>query len=67
VIFRSLLMTSDLESTASLLSADDLLALDEIAGQLERPDLSFEHRSELLQAIADMAEKYRCDPRLAES
>jgi hypothetical protein len=58
-------MTSDLECTPSLLSADDRLVLDEIADELEQPGLSFDRRSELLQAIADIAEKYTCDPRLA--
>jgi hypothetical protein len=58
-------MTSDLDRTPSLLSADDRLVLDEIATELEQPGLSFERRSELIQAIADIAEKYTCDPRLA--
>jgi hypothetical protein len=57
-------MTSDLECTSSLLSADDRVVLDEIAIELDQPGLSFERRSELLQAIADIAEKYDCDPRL---
>jgi hypothetical protein len=58
-------MTSELACTPSLLSADDLLALDEIADQLKQPDLSFARRAELLQNIAEIAEKYMCDPRLA--
>ena len=57
-------MTSDLDCT-SLVSADDRILLDEIADELESPGLSFERRSELLHAIADIAEKYTCDPRLA--
>ena len=58
-------MTFDLECTPSLVSAEDRLTLDEIADELEQPGLSMQRRSELRQAIADIAEKYTCDPRLA--
>ena len=58
-------MTSDRECASSLVSADDRIVLDEIANELEQPGLSFERRSQLLQAITDIAEKYNCDPRLA--
>ena len=49
----------------SILSAEDMLALDAIANELASPEITAERRSELTQAIADIAEKYTCDPRLS--
>lgn len=57
-------MTSVVERTPSVLSAEDMLALDCIATELAQSELTAERRGELLEAIADLADKYTCDPRL---
>lgn len=60
-------MTTTVDPTPfTVLSADDALALDGIAIELAQPDLPFERRSELLETIAAIAEKYTCDPRMTD-
>jgi hypothetical protein len=50
----------------SFLSADEQLTIRSVAAELDNDRLSPERRAELLRKVAEIAERYSCDPWLAE-
>ena len=52
-----------MEKSNSVISPEDIAALETIAFQLENPDLPTARRAELLAAGTSIAERYACDVR----